>query len=66
MTEIRDCINWTHMTSVCVYVHDLATAHTCNKLSSLNTQPHIWWPKYHSAAKVFWLDCIPAQLILQW
>lgn len=26
--------------SVCVYIHDLATAHTCNKLSSLNTKPH--------------------------
>jgi len=45
MTEIMDCINQTHMTHFSVYIHDLALAHTCNKLSSLNIQPHIWWPK---------------------
>lgn len=59
---------WTHMIhfSVCVYIHDVATAYICNKLSTLDIQPHIWWPKYHSAAKVLQLDCIPAQLILWW
>lgn len=52
----------TYDTFLCVYPR-LATADTYYKLS---IQLHIWWPKYHSVAKVLWLDFIPTQLIPQW